>query len=194
MGPDGQLVVNSGAAATGGTGISGPKKAASAALQKEDLEKQTAHTNASEALSILDQMKPLFGKAQTSAATNIGQAGKSFFTGKTAPEQDSLKDLGILASNLSKFADRKMFGPQFTEADVKMIRESVGDLGRATSVSEREVIEQRLRGIFERQLNRGNAASTSGGAPVNIAGDDDFDKLAPGTRFVGPDGVPRIKP
>ncbi len=40
-----------------------------------------------------------------------------------------------LADNLASFADRGMFGPQFTDSDVKAIKASVGDLDLLSRIS-----------------------------------------------------------
>ncbi|MEJ8825620.1 hypothetical protein WKW80_26935 [Variovorax humicola] len=119
-------------------------------VRKTQADAATAVSNAKEGLATLDRMAPLFDKATTSGAKAGGQAFKSFFTGDTTPDADALKQLKIEAANLAKFADRKMFGPQFTDADVKAIKESVGSFDQPMSLTARRAAEAKLREIFTR--------------------------------------------
>lgn len=156
--------------------VLGERGRPSSTTEKTHADATTSIANAKEGLTILESMKPLFGKATESGLRadieNAIQYGTSYSTDSKA----ALKDLGIKAANLAKYADRKMFGPQFTDADVKAIKESVGNFEKATSYKERMAAYNSIKEIFERQAkvpatfaddtsNR-RAANAPGGAPA----------------------------
>jgi len=151
----------------------------SAATEKTQADAATSVSNAQDGLAILESMKPLFGKATESGLRGDLENAIQYGTGYSTDSKAALKDLGIKAANLAKYADRKMFGPQFTDADVKAIKESVGNFGTATSYKERMAAYNAVKEIFERQAkvpksfaddtaNR-KAANSPGGAPATPA-------------------------
>lgn len=175
-----------------------------AATEKAQADAATSVQNAKDGLAILESMKPLFGKATESGLRADIEKAWSYGTGHSTDAQANLKDLGIKAANLAKYADRKMFGPQFTDADVKAIKESVGNFQNATSYKDRMAAYNAVKEIFERQArvpttfsqdtsNR-KAANAPGGGLPRVSSDADFDALPSGARFMDPNGQVRTKP
>jgi len=126
----------------------------SAAGEKAQADATQAQSNAQDALDTLERMKPYFDKATQSEYRSVIEREYTKATGESTDAAAALKSLGIEAANLNKFADRKMFGPQFTDADVKAIKESMGNFEKATSYKERMAAYNTLREIFQRQLGQ----------------------------------------
>ena len=145
--------------------VPGVRGKSSEANQKLFASESKARSNANEALAILESMKPLFTQATTSGSSKAVDDVKEFFTGETPPRADAMSQLALKAANLMKFADRSMFGPGFTNADVEAIKESVGNFGRAKSVTGRTAAYETLKEIFERQA-AGGAGAADVGEPV----------------------------
>jgi len=71
-------------------------------------------------------------------------------------------------------------------------------LQRYKTALENDIGDSRKAEVRRRQQLEGMMGRPSGpggkSAPVQIQGDDDFDALPSGAQFVGPDGIPRVKP
>ncbi|MDM0018179.1 hypothetical protein [Variovorax saccharolyticus] len=158
----GRVTPTGGGAAATGTGVLPVRGKSSEANQKRVAESEKSIKNAREALATLDKMAPHFGTATTTMGRNILNEGKALYSDAAPSDAVALDQLKLYSAQLAKFADRSMFGPGFTNADVEAIRESVGALQRPISATRRAAIGATLREIFERQARGGSTSDETG--------------------------------
>lgn len=88
-------------------------------------------------------------------------------------------------------------GPQ-SDKDTQSYKDAAGDLANpnlAPSVKKaaaKQIVDLLAR--YNGQFEYAGGSKTSSGGPPRITSDADYDKLAPGTEFIDPDGVRRRKP
>ena len=132
-------------------------------IKKANQEAITGYGNAHTALSVIGEMKQMLaeGNVETSGMAEmlsdsnawLGNIAPSIgLNGQTNPAVDRFKAFITKASQINSLADRKMFGPGFTNDDVKQIQASMGSLQRATSNEARITILNELEKQFGRKL------------------------------------------
>ena len=129
--------------------------------QADDVKKVS---NAKEALNLLKEMDPLIDSATHSGVGAAFDTGLKAFGGSTKAG-DSAAALANKAANLATFADRGMFGPQFSDADVKALKEAVGNLGDPTiPISQKRATYNSVVSKFKRQAGMADSSQTVRGA------------------------------
>lgn len=135
----------------------------SANFEKQQQESQTKVQNAKTGLDTLSRMEPLLGKATSSGVGAMrdkafGQFGMSTSAGDAAGE---LQQMG---NSLVQLIDRSGLGPQFSDADVRFLKDTAGGLGDPTvPESRKRATLKRVREQFQRTVDQSPSAPRSSG-------------------------------
>ena len=144
-------------------------------IKKANQEAITGYGNANAALGAIGEMRKMIegGNVETSGLSEmlsdsnawLGNIAPSIgLNGQTNPAVDRFKAFATEAAKINSLADRKMFGPGFTNDDVKQIQASMGSLQKATSNEARTVILDQLEKQFRGKLGLEAPVTTPGGA------------------------------
>jgi hypothetical protein len=92
---------------------------------------------------------------------------------------------------------KALTGSSKSAKDERELVASISDIARLgtsdkTAITKLRAVQERLKSMNAKTITGKGAKST--GSPVKISSDAEYDKLAPGTEFTGPDGVKRRKP
>lgn len=198
MGPDGQLVRSTGVAGAGGA--TGPQKAPSPAQQKADADLRTKVEESNDALGMIAQAREkIKGATPNYGAGDTVMEGLRRVGGRPASPGDAASQaLDTLAGQLASKYPR---GPgSITDKERELFVQYMGDVNNRTidpniRLDKLQLVENMLRNsVANAQGARtGGGVTPKAGGFVTITGDADFDKLAPGTRFIGPDGNKYVK-
>lgn len=127
----------------------GGREAAGVTKERQDAKQQV--DNAEKALDLLDQMKPLIPKA-TSSGFGAARDKLLSYPGISTKAGDAAGEIDQMGKKLVNYIDRKGLGPQFSDSDLKFLRETSGGLGDPnTPVSRKLAVYERVRKQFEDQ-------------------------------------------
>lgn len=120
----------------------------------------------------------------------FGPVGRLFQGGEYQATSDGVRN--IIQSYIYAVS-----GAQAPEAEVErnmqLVMPRLLDKAEARK-QKRQRLEGMMSAIRARASEPGAVVDDTGGGPVRIQGDADYDALPSGTEFVGPDGIPRRKP
>jgi hypothetical protein len=167
-------------------------------IQGTSAAKTAGYESAASSKQILDIIGMTPGKmddlinASTGSGVGAGIDALAGAVGVTTKGADALSSLRPIAAKLTGMQPR-FEGPQ-SDADRKYYQEMAGDLANPTVPTPQRINAlNAIRGLALKYAMQPTEGAEGDSARVTIRTADEWSKLAPGTKYLTPDGKPKVK-